>query len=92
MQLLHKINRAIEVFPNCRIHVEGHTDSQGGSRLNQKLSENRAKAVQKHLIDTYRIAPERISSEGFGASRPVANNETKEGRAKNRRIDVILTP
>jgi OOP family OmpA-OmpF porin len=90
--LLNKINRAIEVFPACTVLVEGHTDSQGGARLNQQLSQNRAESVQNYLIEAFRIVPTRISAQGFGSIRPIATNETKEGRAKNRRIDLIITP
>jgi OOP family OmpA-OmpF porin len=90
--LLEKINRAIEVFPDSTLIVEGHTDSQGGARLNQRLSQNRAEAVQNYLIETFRITPARITAAGFGASRPIGVNETEEGRAKNRRIDLIITP
>lgn len=91
-ELLDKINQAIEVFPDSTVVIEGHTDSQGGARLNQQLSKNRAEAVQNYLIETFRITPARITAAGFGASRPIAINETEEGRAKNRRIDLIIAP
>lgn len=91
-ELLKKIDRAIQIFPECTIVIEGHTDSQGSARLNQRLSQNRAESVQNYLIETFRIAAARITAEGFGAGKPIANNETKEGRAKNRRIDLIITP
>lgn len=90
--LLDKTAAAIAIYPGATIVVEGHTDSRGGERLNQRLSQNRAETVVNELIKRTAIAPERISASGFGESRPIANNETENGRAQNRRIDVILTP
>lgn len=91
-ELLAKINKAIEIFPDSTLLIEGHTDSQGSNRMNQRLSQNRAEAVQNYLIENFRISPPRITAVGYGASRPIANNETEEGRAKNRRIDLLITP
>jgi outer membrane protein OmpA-like peptidoglycan-associated protein len=91
-ELLAKINKAIEIFPDSTLLIEGHTDSQGSNRMNQRLSQNRAEAVQNYLIENFRISPTRITAKGYGASRPIANNETEEGRAKNRRIDLLITP
>ncbi|WP_024954140.1 OmpA family protein [Sulfurospirillum arcachonense] len=66
--------------------LEGHTDSKGTEQYNQKLSEKRAMAVSKVLVDLG-IAKERISTVGYGESKPIATNETEDGRAKNRRVD-----
>ena len=73
-----------------KIEIGGHTDNVGGSDDNLQLSKNRANAVRVLLIN-YGIPQDRISSEGYGASRPVAKNTTAEGRAKNRRTEFSVT-
>ncbi len=90
--LLTKVQEAINTFPNCKVVVEGHTDSFGGDRLNQRLSEERAKAVEAYLLANMNLPQSRISSTGYGENRPIANNETAEGRSKNRRIDIVIIP
>ncbi len=72
--------------------VEGHTDSRGSERLNERLSQNRADAVMNYLISTMHIPPYRISAIGYGEDKPIASNENEAGRAKNRRIDLLITP
>lgn len=90
--LLEAVGEAVEVFPQSSIVVEGHTDSYGGAISNMSLSRARAEAVGAWLSDRLEVAGERISSLGFGETRPVANNETAQGRARNRRIEVRITP
>ena len=91
--LLRKVQDAIRVFPDSYIVVEGHTDSFGGDANNLALSQARAEAVREYLLANMRDLPESdVESVGYGESRPVANNETVEGRAKNRRIDVVIRP
>lgn len=92
LTLLTKLERAIQVFPDADLIIEGHTDSYGGDAENFELSRHRAEAVRRYLLESVRLDPARISSVGFGESRPVANNETAEGRARNRRIDVRIEP
>jgi outer membrane protein OmpA-like peptidoglycan-associated protein len=77
--------------PESNILVEGHTDAQGGAALNQELSERRAKVVRDYLV-TRGLASDRISSEGFGSSRSVADNSSAEGRANNRRVEIVVEP
>ncbi|MBI4547938.1 MAG: OmpA family protein [Ignavibacteriae bacterium] len=89
--LLTKVQEAIKRFPNCQIMIEGHTDSQGSDETNQMLSEKRAKTVAEYIMANMGVEIG-VNHQGFGESRPVANNETAEGRAKNRRIDVVITP
>jgi outer membrane protein OmpA-like peptidoglycan-associated protein len=88
--LLNKIVQAIKKFPDSRISVEGHTDSTGSSELNMKLSEERAAKVAAFLVEVGGVDATRISSQGFGEERPVASNETKEGRTINRRIEIQI--
>ncbi len=73
--------------------MEGHTDAFGSDETNLMLSQERADAVRKYLLANMRdLSREDVGAVGFGESRPVANNETAEGRAKNRRIDVVIRP
>ncbi|MCF8330963.1 MAG: OmpA family protein [Bacteroidales bacterium] len=84
-----ELNRLAELLnknPELNIRIQGHTDSRGDEAYNQKLSENRAKAVYDFLIQQG-ITPNRLSYKGFGESKPIADNDTEEGRAKNRRTE-----
>lgn len=75
--------------PDNRIRIEGHTDSTGPTDLNLRLSRQRAEAVEAALVELG-IAANRITSVGMGQDFPIASNESDEGRARNRRVDVIL--
>ena len=74
-------------YPQTTTTVEGHTDSVGTDSYNQKLSERRATAVREVLVNQYGVGGERVSSVGYGESRPVADNATEAGRAINRRVE-----
>ena len=91
-KLLTKVQQTINIFPNSKITIEGHTDSFGGDDLNLKLSQQRSDAVKTYLMANMGLSDDRINSVGFGESQPIANNETSEGRTKNRRIDVVIKP
>ncbi len=69
-----------------RVRIEGHTDSRGTEELNQALSQRRAASVVRWLVERD-IAEERLTSEGFGESRPVEGNDTRAGRQANRRVE-----
>jgi outer membrane protein OmpA-like peptidoglycan-associated protein len=90
--LLAKVEKAIDVFPRSELIIEGHTDSFGGDDLNQKLSQERAESVQQYMINAMRIPTYRLIATGYGETRPVASNETEAGRARNRRIDIVIKP
>lgn len=90
--LLQKVHDAVEVFPRSKITVEGHTDSRGGARANVALSRNRAEAVAQYLTNKFAIPAHRISAVGYGQTQPIANNETEQGRANNRRINIRIEP
>ncbi len=77
--------------PTSRIEIEGHTDAQGTPSDNQALSQRRADAVRTLLVD-HGIAADRVSAKGFGQTHPVANNRTPEGRANNRRVEIVVLP
>ena len=71
-----------------KLMIEGHTDSDGNDASNLELSERRAKSVKNYLIDTYKIAAERLESKGLGESKPIDANTTPEGKANNRRVEL----
>lgn len=77
---------------DIRVTVEGHTDATGSAASNQTLSENRAKSVWANLSGKMSAVPEDVTIKGYGASRPVADNATEEGRADNRRVDILILP
>lgn len=83
---LEAIANAMKAHEDIDLVLEGHTDSKGSDEYNQSLSERRVIAVEAKLADIYGIDPERISTVGYGEARPIADNDTKEGRARNRRV------
>nr|MBO2489723.1 hypothetical protein [Gammaproteobacteria bacterium] len=88
--LMAKVQQALALFPDAPITVEGHTDALGSESTNLILSQDRADAVKQYLVTHFGVNPERITSIGYGEARPVATNETAEGRARNRRIDLVI--
>ena len=90
--LLAKVEKAIDVFPRSELTIEGHTDAHGGDDFNQKLSQERAESVQQYMINAMRIPTYRLIATGYGETRPVSSNETEAGRARNRRIDIVIKP
>ncbi len=91
MKLLEEVARILNTCPKTRVLVAGHTDATGSATYNQSLSERRAAAVGRALVKLG-VSASRFSAVGYGESRPVADNDTEEGRAKNRRIEFIITP
>ena len=87
--VLKEIADAMTHNPDWKLTVEGHTDNIGGDVYNLDLSKRRAAAVKEALVSQYNIAPDRLLTNGFGASRPVAPNDTLEGRARNRRVELV---
>ncbi|BFM05650.1 OmpA family protein [Halioxenophilus aromaticivorans] len=89
--LLRKVMTAINSFSNPNITIEGHTDSFGSDDINLKLSSERAEAVQTYLQTNMEAGTfSKILAQGYGESKPIANNETADGRRKNRRIDLVI--
>lgn len=86
---LKEIGEMLKAHPDLTLLIEGHTDNVGSADSNQTLSEKRAAAVRQYLIDTYGIGAARLTSQGFGASRPAASNDTPEGRQQNRRVELV---
>lgn len=83
---LQAVANAMKAHNDIELVLEGHTDSVGSDAYNQKLSERRVAAVKAKLVKDYGIPANRISTVGYGESRPIADNATAEGRAKNRRV------
>jgi OOP family OmpA-OmpF porin len=90
--LLKKVEDVIQSFDKSSVIVEGHTDSTGGKNQNQKLSAKRAEAVKQYLEVNSSDKVVEFESKGFGYEKPLATNKTAEGRAQNRRVDVIIEP
>jgi len=85
-----KIADLMHEFPDKNITIEGHTDDFGTEEYNQKLSGERAKSVRQYLIDKFGINGSRLTSVGYGEVKPIAKNDTAEGRQKNRRVEAVL--
>lgn len=81
----------LEEYKKTLVNVEGHTDSKGSDILNQQLSEKRAATVAKYL-NTKGVMTERLAATGYGEKRPIGSNENQQGRARNRRVEIILEP
>ncbi len=90
--LLSKVQHAIRIFERPDLTIEGHTDSTGAAEMNNHLSQKRAEAVREYLLANGVSTADKVSAVGYGPSRPLAPNTTAEGRAQNRRIDLIITP
>jgi outer membrane protein OmpA-like peptidoglycan-associated protein len=89
---LNDVAKALtEQDPDSKMVVEGHTDSQGSAASNQDLSQRRAQSVRDYLVSRG-IAADRITAAGFGPTRSIADNNTAEGRANNRRVEIVVQP
>ena len=86
--VLDEIAQVMEKHPDWKLSVSGHTDNVGGDAYNLDLSKRRAAAVKQALVTRYHIAPDRLSTNGYGASSPIDTNDTLEGRARNRRVEL----
>ena len=86
--ILDQVASSLSAYPSAEVAIHGHTDNVGGASYNMKLSLGRADAVKAYLVSKG-IAASRISTKGFGFAKPVADNATPEGRAKNRRIEFV---
>ncbi len=88
MGVLNEIYKMLSEHPDVAVSVEGHTDSDGDNDLNQTLSEDRAETVMKQLV-SMGLSKDRLSYQGYGESKPVAPNDTPEGKASNRRVEFV---
>ena len=88
-QALTEVAKLLEQDPALKVHVVGHTDNVGGDDSNMKLSLERANAVVQSLVTKHGIAAARLKAGGVGPLAPMASNDTEEGRAKNRRVELV---
>jgi outer membrane protein OmpA-like peptidoglycan-associated protein len=86
---LEQITDALASHPDWKIIIEGHTDDLGGDAYNLDLSKRRAEAVKSALVASYHIDASRLTTVGYGSTRPKASNDTLEGRAENRRVELV---
>lgn len=86
---VEKLSEFLKGHPNRNVLVEGHTDNVGGDEYNRELSENRAASVKEKLVADG-VGPERITTVGYGKKYPIETNDTAEGRAQNRRVEVVI--
>lgn len=89
--VLSRLSQSIQQYPDTIVQIEGHTDSTGSASMNQTLSENRADSVRTYMAQRG-VESNRLIAVGYGASRPVADNSTPQGRAQNRRVEVLIVP
>ncbi len=78
--------------PQIKVEIGGHTDSGGSDKVNQNISEKRALSVKKYIQDKFNIPDNQVIMKGYGATKPIADNGTKEGRSKNRRVEFRVIP
>lgn len=88
--LMAKVQRAIESFTDPLVIVEGHTDSTGSTEVNDRISQARADAVRAYLVANNTVPSDRVTAVGKGFSDPLASDRTADGRAQNRRIDIVI--
>jgi len=88
--VIGKVAEFMKKYPTTTATIEGNTDNRGKYSYNMKLSERRAESVRNYLIEKFGIESSRLSTKGYGATKPVATNNTAAGRQKNRRIDALI--
>ena len=87
---LNKLVEVLNAYPDTDIEIQGHTDSKGSDEYNQTLSEKRASSVASFLRGKG-VASSRVKIKGYGETAPVASNDTEDGRAQNRRVNILIT-
>jgi OOP family OmpA-OmpF porin len=87
LPIIDEVAGLLKAKPDMKMEIQGHTDSKGTAAYNLKLSERRAEAVKAYLVKDEAIKPERLTTKGYGLTKPVTTNATEEGRAKNRRVE-----
>jgi len=78
--------------PKLKVEIGGHTDESGNAKANEAISEKRAQSAMKYLQDKFNIPADRMTVKGYGATKPIADNSTQEGRSKNRRVEFKYLP
>lgn len=91
-ETLDKLAAVLKEYPDTNVLVVGHTDSVGSDAYNMTLSKNRAYAVTNYFVNEKGLDPSRFTTNWFGETQPIASNDTPEGRAQNRRVNIVILP
>ena len=89
MGVIRQISQVLQQDPELKLNIIGHTDGDGDEEANLILSEERAAAVKNVLVDVYGVASDRLQTEGRGEQEPAEENNSPEGKAKNRRVEFV---
>ncbi|MDA8098627.1 MAG: OmpA family protein [Nitrospiraceae bacterium] len=87
---IERFAQFMKQYPDQKAEIQGHSDNVGSAKSNKALSEARAKAVREAAITKYGIAADRLTAKGYGPDKPIASNDTPEGREKNRRVEAVI--
>jgi OOP family OmpA-OmpF porin len=87
---INKVADFMKTYPKTTAVIEGHTDNVGTAEYNQKLSDARANSVRQYLINNFGIKASRLTAVGYGLTKPIASNNTEEGRQENRRVQAVI--
>ena len=85
--MVEGVAESLREWPEVKVEIQGHTDGRGSAVINLRLSQARAEAARLYLVQKG-ISPDRLTAAGYGKSRPIANNNTAEGRQNNRRVEL----
>ena len=91
-KILDGVGKTLKENPGIRVEIGGHTDATGSDKADMAISLKRAESVKKYLMDKFNISGDRLVVKGYGKTKPIADNKTKEGRAKNRRVEFRIIP
>jgi outer membrane protein OmpA-like peptidoglycan-associated protein len=89
---LDQNGKILQENPDIKVEIVGHTDAMGSAKANQTLSEKRAESAKKYIIDKFNISDDRMIIKGYSDTRPITDNKSAEGRAKNRRVEFRAVP
>lgn len=92
IETLDQLSQDLNEYEGANVLIYGHTDSQGEETYNQKLSEERAREVQSYLEKKVNVENINLETKGYGQTKPIATNESEEGREKNRRVEIVVEP
>jgi len=87
--VIKSIARGLEMNPNLKVEIDGHTDSTGAAEHNMDLSKRRAEAVKTVLVSQFNVDASRLTAKGFGSTKPIDSNNTPQGKANNRRVEFV---
>jgi outer membrane protein OmpA-like peptidoglycan-associated protein len=88
-QVLSQVGEVLKNQPDLKLMIEGHTDNVGKPAYNMELSRKRAQSVKDYLVQNHQVDAARLSTQGFGDTKPMAKNDTEAGRAQNRRVELV---